>query len=160
MAELFHQDKSSVVQVTALLLRNARASIKYADKCFYDTLQISLVKFIVLQSLTIHKGTMSSSKLAAFTSTERHNITTLLNRMERDGLITTRRDEKDRRAINVSLTNEGASVLSKAVPVARHISDTLMLSVPEDDHGKLLENLVTIYENALEGLALPDTKPR
>ena len=115
---------------------------------------------MVLQSLFLNQGTMTLSDLATFTNTERHNITTLVNRLKKDGLVTTRRSRQDRRSINITLTDEGINVLNKARPAARQISETLMCSMTEDDLNKSLKNLTTIYQNALEALgeAIPSTE--
>ena len=152
MMDILHKNQDSIVQAAALLIRTARVVLKYADRHFYLTLHISLAKHMVLQSLFLNKGTMTLSDLATFTSTERHNITTLVNRLKKDGLVTARRDRQDRRFVNITITDEGSSVLTKAWPVARQISETLMLSMTEDDLNKSLKSLTTIYQNALQAL--------
>ena len=152
MIDVFHKNQDSIVQTAALFLRTARVALKYADRCFYVNAHSSVAKYMVLQSLFLNKGTMTLSDLATFTNTERHNITTLVKRLQKERLVTTRRSRQDKRYINITLTDKGISVLNKLRPVARQISETLMRSMTEDDLDKSLKKLTTIYQNALEAL--------
>ena len=153
MIDVFHKNQDSIVQTAALFLRTARVALKYADRCFYVNANSSVAKYMVLQSLFLNKGMMTLSDLATFTNTERHNVTTLVNRLKKEGLIAIRRSRQDRRYVNITLTDEGGSVLNKLRPVARQISETLMCSMTEDDLNKSLKNLTTIYQNALQALS-------
>ena len=160
MIDVFHKDQDSIVQVTGLFIQTARLALKYADRCFYVNAHSSVAKYMVLQSLFFNNGTMTLSDLATFTITERHNITTLVNRMKKEGLVTTRRSKQDRRSENVTITDEGINVLKKLRLVGRQISETLMLSMTEDDLNKSLKNLNTIRQNAHEALGgrMPSTE--
>ena len=157
MTDMFHEDQDSIVQTAAILLRTARAALKYADRCFYLDAHSSLPKFMVLQSLFLNNTTMTLSDLAIFTNTERHNITTLVSRLKKEGLINARRSRKDRRSVNVALTDKGISIEKELWPVARKISETLMCSMTEEDLNKTLKNLTTVYQNALEALGEADS---
>ena len=159
MIDVFHKNQDSIVQTAALLLRTARVVLKYADRCFYVNAHSSLAKYMVLQSLFINKGTMKLSDLATFTNTERNNITTMVNRLKKEGLVTTRQSRQDKRYVNVTLTDKGISVLNKLWPVARQLSETLTCSMTEDDLNISLKNLTPMYQNALEALGEANPSP-
>ncbi len=95
---------------------------------------------------------MTPSEIAEWTFRERHNVTTLLNRLERDELIKTDRNEKDRRFVNVTLTDKGRTTLSQATPTARGIINQVMKSISESDTAVLEQLVKTLRQNARDGL--------
>ncbi len=97
-------------------------------------------------------GTMKPSEIAHWTLRERHNITTLVDRLERDGLVRTERNNRDRRFVNIILTDEGREVLSQAMPVAREVVNQVMQTISEDDAVLLEKSLRLLRQNAHHGL--------
>ncbi len=95
---------------------------------------------------------MSPSEIAEWTYTERHNITTLVDRLKRDGFVMTNRYSKDRRVITVTLTDKGQQVLSEAIPVSSEIVKEVMRSFSEDDAALLEKRLKVLRQNAANGL--------
>ena len=95
---------------------------------------------------------MRPSDIAEWTSRERHNITTLVERLERDQLVRTERSDKDRRFINVMLIDKGRSVLTETVSTAREIVNQTMLLISESDVELLDRLLKTLRQNAHDGL--------
>jgi len=126
--------------------------VKYANAHFYKEVGLSAIKFIVLRILATNGGTMTPSKLAQWTLRERHNITTLVDRLEQDGLVSTKRDDRDKRFVNITLTNKGQEVLTQATPVAKKIVDQVMLSITEGDIVLLEKSLGVLRQNAHHGL--------
>jgi len=132
-------------------VQTAYAVLKYGDAYFYRKARLSVTKFIVLQALGIN-GMMTLSEIAEWTHRERHNITTLVERLKRDRLVTARRGSRDKRFVNVMLTDKGREVVSKAIPVARDIVGQVMLSISEGDAGLLEKSLRVLRQNAHDGL--------
>jgi len=95
---------------------------------------------------------MTPSELAEWTQTERHNITALVDRMKRDGLVTTERHSSDKRLVNIILTDKGREVLNQAMPVARKIVNHVMSSLTEADAALLEKELRVLRQNAHHGL--------
>ena len=92
------------------------------------------------------------SEIAEWTYRERHNITTLVDRLKRDGFVRTTRNNADKRLVNVKLTDKGQEALNRAMPVAREIVDQVMLSISEDDTVLLEKTLRVLRQNAHNGL--------
>ena len=126
--------------------------MKYADAHLYRKARLSISKLIVMRALATNKGITTPSELAKWTQTERHNVTTLIERMKRDGLIRTERNPRDRRRVNVSQTNKGQKVLTQAMLAAREIVNQVMSSIGEDDALLLEKSLRTLRQNAHQGL--------
>ena len=95
---------------------------------------------------------MIPSEIASWTLTERPNITTLVDRMERDGLVKTSRNAKDKRSVNVTLTGKGRKVLGQAMPAARGIVNQVMSSITDGDIIPLEKSLRVLSRNAHNGL--------
>ena len=72
--------------------------------------------------------------------------------MKQDGLVTTERNSSDKRLVNVTLTDKGREVLSRAMPVAKEIVNQVMLSIDEGDTALLEKYLRTLRQNAHYGL--------
>jgi len=150
LIDVDHED--TITRSFILLVQTAYAILKYADAHLYKKARLSISKLIVMRALATNKGVMTPSELAKWTQTERHNITTLIERMKRDGLIKTERNPRDRRFVNVSLTDKGRKVLMQAMLVAREIVDQVMSSIGEDDALLLEKSLRVLRQNAHQGL--------
>ena len=150
MIDVYHED--AVLRTFILFVQSAQAVLKYADAHLYRKARLSVVKLIVLQVLDSRGGVMTPSEIAEWTQTERHNITALVNRMKKDGLVTAERNSIDKRFVNITLTGKGREVLRQAMPVAREIVKKVMTSIAERDAALLEKLLKVLRENAHDGL--------
>lgn len=141
MIEVDHEDV--VLRTFILFVQTARAVLKYADSHLYNKIRLSTIKLIVLRILASTDQAMRPSEIAEWTQTERHNITSLINRMKQEGLVTTERNTNNKRLVNITVTDYGREVLSQAMPAAREIVDHVMSSITEDD-AILLEKLLKV----------------
>jgi len=114
--------------------------LKYADAHLYRRAGLSTIKFIVMQVLASNGGSMIP------------NITTLVERMKGDGLVTTERSSGDKRFVNVMLTDKGRKVLKENMITAQEIINQAMLSISEGDALLLEQSLQVLRENADNGL--------
>ncbi|MFC2038800.1 MarR family winged helix-turn-helix transcriptional regulator, partial [Chloroflexota bacterium] len=113
---------------------------------FYKEIGSSFIQFMVLQILE-SRGTMTPSEIAAFTLRERHDITTLVYRLQRDGQVSTEPNASDRRSIHVTITNDGREALNKMEPVFHDIIDRIMKSLTDNDAIELKKYLFTLMGN-------------
>ena len=150
LIDVEHED--TFTRMYILFDQTAHVVRKYGDTYLRRKAKLSAIKFIVLQALTGHGGTMTPTELAEWTHTERHNITTLVYRMSKEGLISTERNSRDRRSVNVTLTDKGRKVHSQAVPVLRDIVKQVVSSISESDATLLEKPLNVLWQNAHDGL--------
>lgn len=141
----------NILRTFILFSQTAREVLKYADAYVFREASLSLIQLITLQSLAANNGIMTPSDIAEWTQTERHNITTLIRRMKRNGLVTAERNSHDKRIVNVILTEKGREVLTQAMPVARKVVDQVMLSISEEDAIHLEKLLSVLRQNAHSG---------
>ena len=150
MIDVDHDD--DVLRTFILFVQTAQAVLKYSDAHLYRKARMSTIKLIVLRVLAGNNGVMSPSGIAVWTQTERHNITALVGRMRRDGLVTAERNSSDKRLVNVTLTDKGREVLSQAMPVAKEVVSQVMSSISEGDTVPLEKVLRILRKNAHDGL--------
>ena len=154
MIEVNHGD--AILRTFILFVQTARAVLKYADVRLFRKARLSVVKLVVLRALASKGGRMRPYEIADWTQTERHNITALIYRMQKEGLVEAERDSSNKRYVNVTITEKGKEVLNQVIPVAREIVNQVMLSISESDADLLEKSLRILRENAQHGLEHPD----
>lgn len=151
--KVYHKDPA--LRTFILLVQTIRLVSKYIDTCLSRKASISQIKFIALLAFCFDghlNGTITASQLARWTDTEPHNITTLISRMKADGLICTKTYPKDRRYVNIMITDKGDKITRLSLSVAQEIVNQVMSSLDQDDCSRLEEILKTIRQNAHAGL--------
>jgi len=78
---------------------------------------LSLAKIGVLGHLAAARGPLPLRELAERQSCVRSNITQLIDRLEKDGLVRRRRDPNDRRGVLAALTPAGQRAYGKGMQV-------------------------------------------
>ena len=144
--------EDTILRTYILFAQTAQAVLKYADAHLYRKARLSVVKLVALQALASNNGVMKPSQIAEWTYTQRHNITTLVERMRQDGLVITERDVGDKRVVRVTLTDKGWECLGRAMPVAREVVNQVMSSITEGDAALLEKSLRVLRQNACRGL--------
>ncbi len=150
LKDVAHEDR--ILRTFILFVQAGDVTMRYANSHFYRKEGLSVIKVIVLRVLAANGGTMTPSQIAEWTFRERHNITTLIDRLKRDGLVRVERNNRDKRFVNVSLTAKGRKVLKQAMPVAKEIVNRVMLSISEGDTILLEKSLRVLRQNAHDGL--------
>lgn len=141
-----------ILRTFMLFVQTAQAVLKYTDAHLYRKAHLSTIKLIALHVMDSNNRAMTPSEIADWTQTERHNITALVDRMRRDGLITTERNSSDKRLVNITMTDKGREVISQAMPVARELINHVMSSLTEADTALLEKKLRILRQNAHHGL--------
>jgi len=140
-----------ILRTFMLFAQTADAVKKYADAVLYKV-GLSSIKLTMLRVLASNGGTMTPSAIAYWTLREPNNITTLVDRMRRDGLVKVRPNNRDRRSVNVTLTNKGRKLLEEHTPLLRDIVKQVMSSISEDDAALLEKLLGVLSQNTETGL--------
>ena len=105
---------------------------KVMETALYKRAGISSIQLAVLHGLIENDGVMRPSQIAKWISTERHNVSTLMRRMEQTGLIIIKRNKK-RKLVTVHITEKGRAVLISSVPKAREIINDIMGTFSDDE---------------------------
>ena len=102
-------------------------------------------QFAVLEAL-YHLGPMTAGEVSQKILKSGSNLTTVIDNLERDGLVRRERDANDRRVIHVHLTEAGSSKIEAVFPehVAALVEEFSVLSASEQELlGKLCKKLGT-----------------
>ena len=100
-------------------------------------------QFAVLEAI-YHLGHMTQGEISAKVLKSGSNMTTVIDNLERDGLVRRERDAKDRRVIHVHLTEAGNRKIEAVLPghVAALVEEFSVLSADEQQAlGKLCKKL-------------------
>ncbi len=110
----------------------------------YTVDEITDTQFIVLRAL--RKAPCNTSYLAHMLGVTLSAITALINRLHKMGLVTRKRQEKDRRQVWITITPKGLEVLN-SVEEKRNLLLALYLArVPENERKQLLELLQRVVK--------------
>ena len=100
-------------------------------------------QFAVLEAL-YHLGSMTQGEVSTKVLKSGSNMTTVIDNLERDGQVRRERDAKDRRVINVHLTEAGSGKVEAVLPghVAALVEEFSVLSASEQQtFGELCKKL-------------------
>ena len=144
--------EETIPRAFVLFLQTAYAVEKYAESEL-NKVGLSISKLMALQILETNGGTTNPSTIARWMLREKHNITTVVDRLSRDGLVRVRRGIKaDRRLVKVTLTDKGRQALERARPVTRKIIEQIMASIDENLAASLEQQLKVLRLNAHQGM--------
>ena len=89
-------------------------------------------QFAVLEAL-FHLGSMTQGEISTKVLKSGSNMTTVIDNLERDGYVQRERDAKDRRVINVHLTEAGKRKIEVVLPghIAALVDEFSVLSASE-----------------------------
>ena len=101
---------------TCLAFLNATAEVYAAFDAHFDRYGLSAGKFTVLMQLYTANRDMPPSEFANRANVTRATITGLLDRLEREGLVTRKAHPSDRRMLTVHLTEPGKALIERILP--------------------------------------------
>ena len=122
---------------------------KRADR-FFREFGISDVQFNVLNLLKFQSGEsggLNQAELSRMLLVNRANVTSLIDRMERDGLVRREDDPNDRRTNIIRLTKKGEKLLEKIEKPYVNEFKTVMKSLDQKDMKKLNDYMEKIRGN-------------
>ena len=100
-------------------------------------------QFAVLEAL-YHLGSMTQGEVSTKVLKSGSNMTTVIDNLERDGLVKRERDAQDRRVIHVHLTEAGSGKVEAVLPghIAALVEEFSVLSATEQSKlGELCKKL-------------------
>ena len=142
-----HIESDDIIKTMVQFIQASREFLKYHDACLRQKAETSMIKFLALMILENKSGKTRPSELARLSQTKRHNITTLIRRMEKEGYINIRRKAHNMRTFNVLLTEEGKAALAHGHEVGNKMVCRIMDSFSEDNLSSFSSQLSLIMNN-------------
>ncbi len=112
------------------------------DQHVYRPMGLSWAGFRVLFCLWVQPGS-SSARLAVLSGVSRATVSSVLNTLERDGLVSRHRRSQDRRVVTVTLTGAGERVVREAF-LRQHAREREWLSKLSGD--RILETIEVLRD--------------
>lgn len=97
-------------------LLRAADTVWNASRVFFERWDVSPSQFNVLNLLRLNRAGLSQSDLSRQLIMHRSNVTGLVDRLEKRGLVARREAKADRRAYRVVLTRAGTRLVCKILP--------------------------------------------
>lgn len=125
---------------TLITFRQTNRRIIQKEQEILKKWNITLTQFGVLRIL-YHKGKTNVQYLIDNLFTTSGNMTLVINNMERDGLITKEKSERDKRLYLISLSEKGEDLLDKIFPEYSKIFSKLLSKFNDQEKNKFIELL-------------------
>jgi DNA-binding MarR family transcriptional regulator len=98
------------------------------------------------------KGPVTIKDIANWLDRNSNSISTLIDRMQRDGVVQKLESERDRREVQVVLTSKGEELFHKADAAGWQIIEGVLNGIPEEDLRLLISQLEQIRDRAFNYL--------
>ncbi len=108
----------------------------------------SPIRFGVMNTLFVHGGKMTPTDISRWTFRTNHTITSMLNVLEKAGLIRREPNKDDGRSVNILITEKGWKGSDKMIPVAERMSKRALKSF-DDRQLEALEKLLKELRKSL-----------
>lgn len=126
-----------------LLLRHAWYGLNQAFRRRLAHLALTPDQFTVLRTLMEQHG-ITQRRLASLISSDPNTVASLVNRMEKAGLIERETHEADRRANRLGVSRRGKTKYEQARAIALSLQVDILKVLPEANREIFLEQLETI----------------
>jgi DNA-binding MarR family transcriptional regulator len=97
------------------------------------------------------EGPLSQGRLAARQGVDRTTMVAIVDELERAGAVRRRRDEQDRRAYALEVTDEGTRLLERARGAVEDAERQFLAPLPTRERAALKEALRTLLRDAGDG---------
>ena len=131
------------------LLKTSEA-VWHASRLFFARWDLSPSQFNILNILRDRPEGVSQTELSVALITHRSNVTGLVDRLEKRGLVRREEAPGDRRAYRVVLTASGMKLSGEILPQYYAIAERVWGDVPKAKARELEQTLLKVGENALE----------
>jgi MarR family 2-MHQ and catechol resistance regulon transcriptional repressor len=108
-------------------------------------------QFNVLMELASNDGRLPQCELARRLLRSPANVTALIDRMERDGLVRRTRGERDRRTVISEITEPGWDALGAATPAVFGVERHILSDLSAAERGQLAELLDRVAPEPIQG---------
>jgi len=140
---------SSTLRYDALLRLLRTANVIWdTSRVFFDQWQLSPSQFNVLNLLQANPEGISQTELGRQLLTHRSNVTGLVDRLEKRGLVERRAAPQDRRVYRVLLTSAGEKLLRTILPHYHSEAEHVWDGVSNQGISELLGALDHVTQNA------------
>jgi DNA-binding MarR family transcriptional regulator len=110
----FEEDGNLVLKLWYMAHRT-RALLKMCEDQIYGEYNLTMEQYAVLAAITHIGGPARPTDIAQWLGRSTNSISMIVDRMVKAGLVKRVRDRRDRRVVNVSITNKAENALKPAI---------------------------------------------
>jgi len=131
---------------TWLLCHQTYDSVYRCEEALFASKGLSPQQHAALIAIKYIKGPVTGSELAHWLERNQNGISTLVDRMEKDGLVIRKRDLPDRRSVRLIMTKKGKDLLERATASGWELVQEILSCLSDED----LRTLNSILERMRE----------
>jgi DNA-binding MarR family transcriptional regulator len=148
----YNSDAKQVLDAFRRIVQALRLSDRAAER----RAGVSGAQLFVLEKLAAAKGSLSVNELADATLTHQSSVSVVVQKLEKQQLITRSRSGRDSRRVELSLTSKARRLLAKAAPAAQQRIVEAVAALPAAQRKQLSQLLGSLArEVAGEAPAVP-----
>ncbi len=149
---------------TWLLLHQTSNLVVKAEDAVFGKEQLTSQQHAVLLAMKYIEGPVTPSVIGHWLDRNTNTITTLVDRLEKDGLVKRVRDLRDRRSVRLEMTAKGKEAIDRATVTGWQLVEDILGGLSEDDLRTLINLLEIVRGRAFDylnpGKALEEVKPK
>ena len=130
------------------LVRDTHLLIAKALRTRLQSHQITPGQWYFLRTLWAEEG-LSQRELSRRVGTTEPTTVSALRLLARSGMIERIRNPKDRRTINIFLTDKARALKAELMPIAVEVNDLVKAGLTEDEFGQLRSLLLKVRESLI-----------
>ena len=131
-------------------LRKVDYIIRLKGREILNDFNITVPQFTALQIL-IYNGELTIGELSQKMALACSTITDLIDRMEKNGLVVRKKDEKDKRVVRIEVLPVGYEIVEKVLKKRVEFLESKMVDLTDEEKISLDEGLESLYNAMKEG---------
>ncbi len=120
---------------------------KYADRVFTAEIAISQTQFAVLSIVGSSDSSVNESEISDIIQRGLNSISTMVDRLVKQGLLKRTRSEEDRRVNHLTLTKSGREKVEKGMSVNKLLIKRLTSALTKEENRQILTVLNKVEEH-------------
>ncbi len=149
---------------TWLLLHQTYNLVVKAEDAVFAKVGLTTQHHAVLIAMKYIESPVTPSDIAHWLDRNTNTITTLVDRMEKDGLVKRARDLRDRRSVRLVMTEKGKEVLDQATVLGWQLVQDILQGLSEEELRALTRLLEAVRGKAFDylnpGEVMEEVKPK
>ena len=127
-----------------LLIHRVRDAFFLCEDSVFAQHGLTTEQFTLLAAVKGAGGSQRPSEIAANMDRSPNSVSMLVDRMVKAGLVRRIRDRKDRRVVNVMLTNKGEEALAPSMVVGWELAGKILSVLSDEEKNTLADLLETV----------------
>jgi DNA-binding MarR family transcriptional regulator len=138
-----------------LLLHRVRDELVLCEDSVFGKYGLTTEKYSVLAAVKSRDGSLKPGELGEILGRSPNSISMLVDRMVKAGWVKRRRDKKDRRGVNVSLTSKGEKAVGPATQAGWEFIQKILLPLSDKDK-QTLTSMLEVVKCEVDGCLHPE----